>query len=127
MGVQSNTAENFNFNEMKQLLFIFISILPFFTMAQTSGNFPENAEITVEKTGVNTVASDFGPEFVGNELWFSAFSDEAIARLNRGRSKNVFYNLYFVPLDVNGHIQGNKTLQISDISAGYHAGPVSFC
>jgi outer membrane protein OmpA-like peptidoglycan-associated protein len=125
--MSSDMNHKFKIGKMRQLLLILISILPFFSMAQTLDTFPENAIITVEKTGVNTVASDFGPEFVGNELWFSAFSDEAIDRLSKGRSKNAFYNLYFVPIDDKGHMQGDKMVKMPDISAGYHAGPVSYC
>lgn len=125
--MSNNMIHIFKIIKVRQLLLIFICVLPFFTTAQKSGSFPENAIITVEKTGLNTSASDFGPGFVENELWFSAFSDETIERLSKGRSKNAFYNLYAVQLDDSGHIQGEKSLKMPDISAGYHAGPVSYC
>ncbi len=90
-------------------------------------DFLDNAVINIEKTNINSAASDFGPSFVGNELWFSAFTDAEINLIRQGRTKDVFYNLYSVPLDAGGNIRGNKVVRLEDISSGYHAGPVSYC
>jgi outer membrane protein OmpA-like peptidoglycan-associated protein len=112
---------------MKRTLFFLIFILPIYSIAQNSSNFFDNVTIKVEKTQVNTSASDFGPAFVGNELWFSAFTAEEIDKINQGNTKNVFYNLYSVPLDMEGIITGGKKDRLAELSAGYHSGPVSYC
>jgi len=104
-----------------------MGIIPFGLMAQLNQNFPENVTLRVEKTGINTQASDFGPAFVENELWFSAFTAEEISRLNQGKSNDVFYNLFASPVDEKGNLRGGKNMKLQEISAGYHAGPVSWC
>jgi len=112
---------------MKRTLFFLTCILPIYLIAQNSSNFFDNVTIKVEKTQVNTSASDFGPAFVGNELWFSAFTAEEITQINQGNTKNVFYNLYSVPVDSKGNITGGKEDRLAGLSAGYHSGPVSYC
>ncbi len=112
---------------MKRVFLIIICLPIYWTMAQNTGIFPENVTIRVDKTGVNTTASDFGPEFVENELWFSAFSEEGIARMQPGRTEKVFYKLYSAPVDADGEIRGVRSIRLPEISAGYHAGPVSWC
>jgi outer membrane protein OmpA-like peptidoglycan-associated protein len=81
----------------------------------------------IEKTTLNTTQSDFGPAFVNDELWFSAFTDEEIGKLSKGDSKDIFYNLFSVKMDNEGNASGTKNAQFEAISAGYHAGPVSYC
>ncbi len=98
----------------------------FWGYSQNSG-FLDNAVIKIEKTNINSAASDFGPAFVGGELWFSAFTDAEISLIRQGKMKEVFYNLYSVPLDGKGNISGNKVIRLEDVSSGYHAGPVSYC
>lgn len=112
---------------MKKTLFFLMGILPLYLMAQTNEDFFENITIKVENTQINTPASDFGPEFVGNELWYSAFTADEISRWMEGKTKGVFYNLYASPLDNKGNLLGGKSMKLEQISAGYHAGPVSFC
>ena len=111
----------------KRLLALLIGIIPFCLMAQLNQNFPENVTLRVEKTGINTQASDFGPAFVENELWFSAFTAEEISRLNQGKPNGIFYNLFASPVDEKGNLGGGKNMKLQEISAGYHAGPVSWC
>ena len=111
----------------RTLLILLMGIIPFGLMAQLNQNFPENVTLRVEKTGINTQASDFGPAFVENELWFSAFTAEEISRLNQGKSNDVFYNLFASPVDEKGNLRGGKNMKLQEISAGYHAGPVSWC
>lgn len=112
---------------MKRILFVLMTTLPYLLMAQSFSNFPDDVIIKVEKTQVNTSQSDFGPELVDDELFFSAFTSEEIAKINSGDDQDVFYHLYAVPVDTDGNIRGGKTVKLTDISAGYHAGPVSYC
>lgn len=100
---------------------------PVHLFGQNGCNFFDNRKTEIEKTNLNSVQSDFGPAFVDDELWFSAFTDEEIAKLSAGKTKGVFYNLYSSKVDADGNIVGLKQGQLEKISAGYHAGPVSYC
>ena len=111
---------------MKKALLILLVLASFLGFSQNS-DFLDNAVIKIEKTNINTAASDFGPAFVGDELWFSAFTGAEIDLIRQGKMNEVFYNLYSVPLDGKGNIRGNKVIRLEDVSSGYHAGPVSFC
>jgi outer membrane protein OmpA-like peptidoglycan-associated protein len=104
-----------------------MSILPFVMGAQTNNEFIKNVTIGIEKTGINTVGSDFGPAFVENSLWYSAFTDEGIRKMQQGKTKDVFYNIFATPVDSKGNLQSGKEVKLRDVSAGYHAGPVSYC
>jgi outer membrane protein OmpA-like peptidoglycan-associated protein len=121
------TQKFLNIGKMKRTLLILVYTLPLFLSAQTNSYFLKNVAIEVEKTDINTTESDFGPAFVGDELWFSAFSGEEIAKLQQGNSKDVYYNIYASPVDSKGNLRGGKEVKLQGISAGYHAGPVSYC
>jgi len=98
-----------------------------FLAAQNGCNFFDFRKPEIEKTNLNTTQSDFGPAFVNNELWLSAFTEEEIAKLAKGENKKIFYNLYNVKISDEGNVTGSKNVQLESLSAGYHAGPVSFC
>ncbi|MFW6326789.1 MAG: OmpA family protein [Bacteroidota bacterium] len=110
---------------MKKLIFCLMSFLPGILYAQV--NFIENTTIKTEKALISTPVSDFGPAFVGNEFWFSSFLAENIERLNQGKSKDIFYNIFSSPVDDSGNIIEGKKLILEELSAGYHAGPVGYC
>lgn len=112
---------------MKNLVLCFILAFPVFISAQNACDFFEFRKIKVEKTDLNTTQSDFGPSFVVDELWYSAFTQEEIKKLSVGDNKDVFYNLYSSKTDNDGNVIGTKSIQFEAISAGYHAGPVSYC
>jgi outer membrane protein OmpA-like peptidoglycan-associated protein len=109
---------------MKKSMLLIMVMLPVCLMAQV---FYENTTLQVEKISSNTAWSDFGPSFVGDELWYSGFTPEDINKLKQGRSKNVFYKLFSSPADGNGLLGGGKVLVPEQASSGYHAGPVSYC
>lgn len=113
--------------KMKKVLTLLFTTLPFFLFAQNDCNFFEHTIIQIEKTNINTSSSDFGPSVVNNELWYSAFTNDEISKLSQGESKDIFYNLFSSSLDSEGNIQEDKSIKLEEISAGYHAGPVSFC
>lgn len=104
-----------------------LATFPMFLAGQNRCNFFDHRSFEIEKTSLNTTQSDFGPAFVNNELWYSAFTDEEIEKLSMGESKGVFYNLYSVKTDFEGNVSGTKNIEFEDISKGYHAGPVSYC
>lgn len=112
---------------MKKLVLSLLLVFPVLIYAQNSCDFFQFRKINIEKTGLNTVQSDFGPSFVNGELWFSAFTQEEINKLAAGKGKGVFYNIFSVDTDREGNVSGTKSVQFEKISAGYHAGPVSFC
>lgn len=112
---------------MKKLFFLLLGILPMIIVAQNSCNYFDNVKIKIDKTELNTSESDFGPSFVNGELWYSAFDAEEIEKLSKGESKNIFYNLFQSKTDKNGDVTGSATMELQDISEGYHAGPVSYC
>ncbi|MFW6275769.1 MAG: OmpA family protein, partial [bacterium] len=110
---------------MKKFIFYLTCTLPISLAGQV--NFIENTTIETEKAVINTPRSDFGPAFVGDEFWFSSFSAEKIGRFNQGKVKDIFYNLFSSPVDEMGNIGKSRTIVLEELSAGYHAGPVSFC
>ncbi len=113
---------------MKKLLLVLWSALPFMVLAQQKCIFFEKmVKLDTEKTTLNTSQSDFGPAFVEDELWFSAFTDDEIQKLNNGSDKKIYYNLFAVPTDAKGNAGEPKSLEFAELSKGYHAGPVSYC
>jgi outer membrane protein OmpA-like peptidoglycan-associated protein len=112
---------------MKKTVLIMLFAFPVYLFGQNGCNFFDHRKIEIEKTNLNTIQSDFGPAFVNDELWYSAFTDEEIAKLSKGESKKVFYNLFCLKVDNEGNVIGTKNSQLEKISAGYHAGPVSYC
>ena len=113
---------------MKGILLFLLGFVPvIITAQQKCMYFEKMVKLETEKTNINTSQSDFGPAFVERELWFSAYTDEEIKKLNNGSDKKIYYNLFTVPTDGSGNVQGNKTAIFTDISEGYHVGPVSYC
>ena len=112
---------------MKKTILSLLLVFPLLVSAQNGCNFFDFRKLEIEKVNLNTTQSDFGPSFVEDELWFSAFTDEEIRRLAKGDNKDIFYNLYYVKTDVEGNVTGTKNVQFETISAGYHAGLVSYC
>lgn len=113
---------------MKKILLFLMGVLPVVLTAQQKCVFFEKmVELDIEKTNLNTSQSDFGPAFVDDELWFSAFDNEEIEKLNNGSGKKIYYNLFTVPVDAKGNVTGTKTMKFAELSQGYHAGPASYC
>ena len=120
--------QNSNQNTMKRLLLVLLGAIPIMLTAQNKCMYFEKmVKLNTEKTDLNTSQSDFGPAFVENELWFSAFTDEEIAKLESGSDKKIYYNLFTVSTDASGNTNGTKSVKFSELSEGYHAGPVSYC
>lgn len=113
--------------KMKKAILLFLVALPFFVSAQKDYGFFDHTTINIEKTDINTSASDFGPAFVENELWFSAFTADEIEKLLAGESKDIFYNLFATSVNQNSNLTGEIATRLEEISSGYHSGPVSYC
>lgn len=113
---------------MKRTLLLLLAFVPIMLTAQDKCvYFEKMVELTVEKTDMNTTQSDFGPAFVGNELWHSAYTDEEIQKLAEGKSKNIHYDVFTTKTDDKGNASGAKGIKLAEQSEGYHAGPVSYC
>ncbi len=113
---------------MKRVLFFLIGVLPLVLNAQNKCMYFEKmVKLTAEKTNLNTSQSDFGPAFVANELWHSAYTDDEILKLNEGKSKKIFYDLFASEVDSKGNLTGDKKIMLTEQSEGYHAGPVAYC
>lgn len=113
---------------MKRALLLLLGIIPIMLIAQNKCvYFEKMVELKVEKTNLNTTDSDFGASIVGNELWYSAFTNEEIEKLAEGKTKGIYYDLYASKTDEKGNVTGEKGVKLAELSKGYHAGPVSFC
>ncbi len=112
---------------MKKLILLLLGTIPIIISAQNNCDFFKYRNITIDKTEINTEQSDFGPAIVKNELWYSAYSDDAIRKLSRGSSRGVFYNLFQSNIDAQGNVDKQRNLKFAELSAGYHIGPVSYC
>lgn len=113
---------------MKKILLFLLGIIPFMLSAQNECvYFEKMVELKIEKTNLNTVASDFGPAFVGDEFWHSAYTFDEIEKLANGNKKNIYYDLFALNTDSKGNVSGDKSVKLAEQSEGYHAGPVSYC
>lgn len=113
---------------MKRVLLFLFAFVPMLVFAQQECvYFKKMVNLETEKTNLNTTQSDFGPGFVGDELWYSAYTDEEIEKLNSGSGKKIYYNLYSTPTDEKGNVKSGKSAMLAEASEGYHAGPVSYC
>lgn len=86
----------------------------------------EMNQFEISHVGFNTFESDFGPSYVGEELWFSSYNKKDLKKLTRGRSKNVYYSLFTTPVNGMGITLYEPRQLITDIQTGMHEGPVSF-
>ncbi len=112
---------------MRKIFLFLLVAFPMLLAGQNGCNFFEHRSFEIEKTNLNTTQSDFGPAFVNNELWLSAFTSEEIEKLSKGEPKGIFYDLYSIKADDEGNVIGSKFPEFEALSKGYHAGPVSYC
>lgn len=89
--------------------------------------FFDMCEFEICHVGFNTDASDFGPAFVGDDLWFSAYTNPNIRKALSGKSSNVYYSLFKTPVDSRGFTTYEPRVLINDLKSGFHEGPVSYC
>jgi outer membrane protein OmpA-like peptidoglycan-associated protein len=87
----------------------------------------EMSDIKIDTVDFNTAASDFGPSFVGKELWFAAYSDRQLRRAVNLNFDKIFYSIFRVPVDDNGLSLKQPRVQFKDINTGFHEGPVAYC
>src|SRR5690554_8202827 len=90
--------------KIKRLFFYLICTFPTVLWAQV--NFIDNTVIHKERTEINSKASDFGPSFVEDELWYSAFSKEDLSKIDHEDTKGIFYKLYKAAIDHVGQLNG---------------------
>jgi outer membrane protein OmpA-like peptidoglycan-associated protein len=87
----------------------------------------EMSEIKIDTVGFNTESSDFGPSFVGNELWFSAYTDRQVKKAVNLNFDKIFYSLFRVPVDGRGVNTDKNRVLVKDFNTGFHEGPVAYC
>jgi len=112
---------------MSKIVLFLLVTFPMFLAGQNGCDFFEHRKLEIEKTTLNTTQSDFGPAFVNDELWYTAYTEGEIQKLSEGDNTDIFYNLFSSKIDIDGNTMGSKNIQFEDISHGYHAGPVSYC
>ncbi|MCW0484267.1 OmpA family protein [Gaoshiqia sediminis] len=100
------------------LLFPTFLLAVFAAFSQSQQMF-EDQRILVEPFEANTALSDFGPAFVGNELFFNS-----ISAVGPSMGKNKYYGLYASTIDADGRFLSSSVgMAISSL----HNGPLSFC
>jgi outer membrane protein OmpA-like peptidoglycan-associated protein len=92
-----------------------------------SSRLIELCEFEIKHVGFNTKTSDFGPSFVGDDLWFSAYANPKVHKSVTGTPENEFYSLYKTPVDSRGFTLYEPRVLIPDLKSGLHEGPVSYC
>lgn len=113
---------------MKRIVIFLLGILPIMLSAQDKCvYFEKMVELNVEKTNLNTAESDFAPAFVGDELFHSAYTDEELEKLAKGKKKKINYDAFTSPIDEKGNVIGDRAVRLAEQSDGYHIGPVSYC
>jgi outer membrane protein OmpA-like peptidoglycan-associated protein len=84
-------------------------------------------EFEIVNVGFNTNASDFGPSFVGDDLWFSAYTQRDLKKAEKGKVSEIYYSLFTAPVDGNGFTLYQPRVEVTDFKTGFHEGPVSYC
>ncbi len=114
---------------MKYRLTIYALLIVSIALGQNrKGPVFENTELSVKKIKTNTVASDFGPSIVENNLIFSSYKDELLeqAKAQNPNNQKIFYDIFFTELNEKGEIISKRT-HFQRFSTQYHEGPVSYC
>ncbi|MBN2806686.1 MAG: OmpA family protein [Prolixibacteraceae bacterium] len=92
----------------------------------TLNSFFDGVEIVVSNTDINTKASDFGPAFVKNDLWYSAYPKSEIKKVLRGNSDKSFYKIFSTPIDQNGLLTSVEKIMKADFNTEFHEGPIAY-
>jgi outer membrane protein OmpA-like peptidoglycan-associated protein len=105
-----------------------LMLLSLFVVGQSpSSSFIETNEFQIGSVGFNTMASEFGPSFVENELYFSAYTDKHIKKLMQAKFDNTYYSLFKTSVNEKGLTASEPRVLIRDFDSGFHEGPVSYC
>ena len=108
------------------LLAIVFTWLNMVKAQNTAHSFFDAVDIEIIYEKINTDASEIGPAFVENQLWYSAFSDKDIRRSKSGQTDKVFYKQFSSEIDKNGYIINNERIQLSDFETSFHEGPAFY-
>jgi outer membrane protein OmpA-like peptidoglycan-associated protein len=112
---------------MKEIFTLILIIVPFFSFGQHQNcSVLEDVSFTIGTLDINSTASEFGPAIVQGNLWFSAFNQKNIKKINRGITDGVFYDLFSTEIKPEGSVSPDLKPQ-TDLSEGLHEGPVAFC
>lgn len=108
------------------LLLITVTTLKSTHAQHIENSFFQNVEIEVNYTGINTDASEMGPTFINDKLWYTAFSDRDLRKAIAGRVDKVFYNQLSTPVDKNGNLLSDERTEIDDFDTPFHEGPAAY-
>lgn len=108
------------------LLAIVFTCLNLAVAQNLSNSFFDAVDIEIIYEKINTDASEIGPAFVQNRLWYSAFSDKDIRRSKSGQTDKVFYKQFYSETDNNGYIANNERIQLTDFDTPFHEGPAFY-
>jgi outer membrane protein OmpA-like peptidoglycan-associated protein len=123
-----NSIVETGINKIHSLVFLFFMILTISVVGQTpSINLFEMNDFEIAHVGFNTEASDFGPCFIGDELWFSAYPSKQIKKAVEGKYGGIYYKLFKTPVDERGFTLYEPRKQVTDFNTPFHEGPVSYC
>ncbi|MBN1768241.1 MAG: OmpA family protein [Prolixibacteraceae bacterium] len=91
------------------------------------GNLFQYVSIESHYTNINTDASEMGPVFINDELWYTAYSKRDLKRIDAGRVDKAFYKQFRTPIDKNGYLLTNERNEIDDFDTPFHEGPAAYC
>jgi outer membrane protein OmpA-like peptidoglycan-associated protein len=107
---------------------VLLICIPLAGFAQTpSATLFEMNEFEIAHVGFNTEASDFGPSFVDDEVWFSAYPNKQVKKAVKGNFEGIFYSIFKSPIDSRGYTLYEPRVQFKEFNTGFHEGPVSYC
>jgi outer membrane protein OmpA-like peptidoglycan-associated protein len=113
---------------MKILEILILIFLSLFCFGQSPSELLfDMSDFEIKHVGFNTRASDFGPSFVNDDLWFSAYTNPNVRKALSGKQENIFYSLFKTPVDSRGFTTYEPRILIDDLKSGFHEGPVSYC
>jgi len=105
---------------------VFLLITKAFSQTPSSDFFEMN-NFEIAHVGFNTPASDFGPSFVGDELWFSAYPTKQLRKASEGKLKGVYYKIFKTAINESGFTLYEPRIQVPDFKTPYHEGSVAYC
>lgn len=116
------------YKSIKKTVLSVVLVIPLVGLSQPpSYMLFDLCEFDIRHVGFNTKASDFGPSFVGDSLWFSAYDDQQIKKIEKGRTDDVYYSIFETPVDSKGITTYEPRVKVTRFNSGFHEGPVSYC
>lgn len=113
---------------MKRILILISIILSFLTgnsQSVKSGLFDQSS-VKMSEIKTNTLKSDFGPDVIGDTIYFSSYRDEVMGKSDKDLMNKEFYDLFKAGINDSGIVISNRK-PVAEFYTGFHNGPVSYC